>query len=123
MPEVTLDAALTCIFDRRNKRRKIWTPTILINRMGISRPPTHYSNYDRQAKQHAKRVLHELWLQHKLLRKIEPDTRNRYLGGSEVAYVRPEDAPSKFLVPCRTCGEPCPSFGDRDLLCETCNEG
>jgi len=118
MAKITHETALATIFDRRNKRRKIWTPTILLDRMGISRSPVPYGNYDTPARRHAKIVLHELWLQRKLLRKIRPDTRNRYLAGSEIAYIRPDDASGKFLVPCRTCQRPCVSHGDRDLLCE-----
>ena len=120
MTEITHEAVLETIFDERNKRRKIWTPTILLDRMGISRSPIPYSNYDKQSLRKAKKVLHELWLQRKLLRKTKPDTRNRYLAGSEVAYVRPGDAPDEFLVPCRTCQQPCLSHVDTDLLCERC---
>jgi len=121
MTELTHESALETIFDERNKRRKIWTPTILIDRMGISRSPVPYSNYDTPARRRAKKVLHELWLQGKLLRKTEPDTRNSYLAGSEIAYVRPADAPDRFLVPCATCQQPCLSHGEQDLLCEQCS--
>ena len=120
MTKVTNESALETIFAARNNQRKIWTPTILLDRMGLSRSPIPYSNYDTQSRRQAKRVLHELWLQGNLLRKTKPDTRNRYLAGSEIAYVRPADAPNEFLVPCRTCRKPCLSHGDQDLLCEQC---
>ncbi len=117
MLEVTQEAVLACIFDKHNETRKIWTPTTLIDRMGIARQRSARSDRRRLARKRAKTVLHELWLQGRLLRKIEPDTRGP---GPEIAYLRPEDAPGKFLVPCRECHEPCPSFGERDLLCEAC---
>lgn len=120
MTKITPEAALETIFDRRNRRRKIWTATILIDRMGISRSPVPYSNYDTQARRQAKKVLHELWLQRKLLRKTRPDTRNAYLAGAETAYVRPADAPETFLVPCHVCQQPSLSKGGRDVLCEKC---
>lgn len=120
MTKITQDSVLEAIFDQRNQRRKVWTPTILLDRMGISRSPIHYSTYDTQSRLQIKKILHELWLQRKLLRKTELDTRNMYLAGSEVAYVRPADAVGKILVPCSKCEKPCVSYGDQDLLCEQC---
>ena len=120
MTKITDEAALATIFDKGNKRRKIWTPTILLDRMGISRSPVPYSNYDKQSLRKAKKVLHELWLQRKLLRKTKPDTRNRHLAGAEIAYVRPSDAPDEFLVPRRICQQPCLTDVDADLVCEPC---
>ena len=122
MTDITHEAVLETIFDKRNKRRKIWTPTILVDRMGIARAPIRLSDYDKQPQRHAKKVLHELWLQGKLLRKVRPDTRNSYRAGSEIAYFRPADAPGEFLVPCRSCRQPCLSHADRDLLCEDCGD-
>ncbi len=126
MTELTHDTALETIFDECNKRRIIWTPTILINRMGISRSPIPYrkydthNNYDTQARRQAKQILHELWLQGNLLRKTRPDTRNSYLAGAEFAYFRPADAPGEFLVPCQQCQQPCLSRGERQLFCARC---
>jgi hypothetical protein len=120
MIDLTQDSALETIFDKRNQRRKIWTPTILIDRMGIARSPVTYGNYDKRALNRAKKILHELWLDRQLIRKVELDTRNRYLAGSEIAYIRPADAPAKFLIPCLHCRAPCLSHGRLDLQCDKC---
>ena len=58
MTKVTNESALETIFAARSNQRKIWTPTILLDRMGLSRSPIPYSNYDTQSRRQAKRVLH-----------------------------------------------------------------
>jgi len=119
--DLTPASALETINDKQNSRRKIWTATILLDRMGIARSPIPYGKWSKQKRLRAKRVLQELWLAGKLVRKPRPDTRNRYLAGSEKAYLRPEDAGGAYLVPCPKCQSPLVCRDNSIERCPTCD--
>ena len=108
MAEVlTEETALAAILDPKNCRQKVWTATILLDRMGINRSPVPYAKWSKANRLKAKRILDSLWRRGQIVRVPRPDTRNSYLAGSEIAYRRVQDAPGEYLVPCCSCGEPC----------------
>jgi hypothetical protein len=90
---LTEEAALATIFNPKNRNRKVWTATILLDRMGINRSPVpSYRSWSKTNRLKARRILDSLYRKGRLVRATEPDTRNRYIAGREIAYRRLEDA-------------------------------
>lgn len=109
------ETVLNMLFDPKNKKRKVWTPTVVLDRMGINRSPVPYDKWSKANRLKAKMILQALWQRGIIVRDVKKDTRNSYLAGAELAYRRPQDAHGAYLVPCRVCGAL--------RLCLRCSEG
>jgi hypothetical protein len=101
------ETALATIRNPKNRRRRVWTATILLNRMGINRGPVSYEKWSKANRLKARTILDALWKKGLIVRAVSPDTRNKYLAPHEIAYKRVEDAPAVYLVACPSCGAPC----------------
>lgn len=99
--ELTRDTVLQELQKSRNKKRKIWTASIILDRFGIYRWGEKYENYSRNDRLKANRILKELWVDGILVKKVKPDTRSLF--GKEDAYIRSEEAPTNFFVSCPHC--------------------
>jgi len=87
------ETALATIRNPKNRRRRVWTATILLNRMGINRGPVSYEKWSKANRLKARTILDALWKKGLIVRAVSPDTRNKYLAPHEIAYKRVEDAP------------------------------
>jgi hypothetical protein len=97
--QLTTTAAIETICARANRRRTIWTPTVLVERIGIAR----YPNIPAASHKRAARILRELWRAGKLVRRVDLKRDHVIL---EAAYMRPEDKPSLYFAACEKCGFP-----------------
>ena len=55
--QLTTTAVIETIYARENRRRTIWTPNIVLERIGIA----HYPNIPVASRRKAARILRELW--------------------------------------------------------------
>jgi predicted Zn-ribbon and HTH transcriptional regulator len=109
---LTTTAAIETIWARRNRRRTIWTPSILLERIGIARHPSTPVALHKQAA----RILRELWRAGKLVRRVALN-RDHLL---EAAYMRPEDKPPLYFEACDKCGFPRLARYGRAESCRKC---
>ena len=99
MPNITRDAVLNAIHGTSNRKRIIWTPAIVLERMHLGR----YPDYPRQEYERTKTVLAELCAEGLLIRRPE---LHSYYTLRETAYMRPDDAVGRNLGPTMTREEP-----------------
>ena len=95
--QITADMVLVLMNDQKHKRHKLWTPSLVIERLGISR----YPNFNKGQLKKSSYVLDQLWRQNKIIKKTRLDSRYTL---REVAYMRQEDAPVSFYKYCPICG-------------------
>jgi hypothetical protein len=109
---LTTSAAIETIWSRKNRRRTIWTASILLDRIGIARHPgTPVASHKQAA-----HILRELWRAGKLVRRV---VLNR-VHLLEAAYMRPEDKPPLYFEACDKCGFPrLVRYGQAEL-CRKC---
>ena len=96
---LTTTAVIETIYARENRRRTIWTPNLLLERIGIAR----YPNIPAASRKKAARILRELWRAGKLVRRVDLNRDEIIL---EAAYMRPEDKPPLYFAACDKCGFP-----------------
>jgi hypothetical protein len=119
-PEMTPETVRGVIESERNKRWRVWTATVLLERLGVRTRHATGEDFDRlkPIRRRAARVLRDLWLEGVLYRQEAVDTRS---GLREIKYVRPEDAPGVYLVPCEACGGPrLSTLRERGRVVEAC---
>jgi predicted Zn-ribbon and HTH transcriptional regulator len=109
----TATAAIETIWARKNRRRTIWTATILLERIGIAR----HSNTPAAFHKQAARILRELWRTGKLVRRVALNREGHLL---EAAYMRPEDKLSLYFEACDKCGFPRLARYGRAESCRRC---
>jgi len=97
--QLTTTAVIETIYARENRRRTIWTPNILLERVGIAR----YPNIPAASRKKAARILRELWRAGKLVRRVDLNRDHIIL---EASYMRPEDKPPLYFEACDKCGFP-----------------
>jgi hypothetical protein len=109
---LTATTVIEAIYARENRRRTIWTPNIVLERMGIAR----YPNIPPASRRKAARILRELWRAGRLVRRLDLN-RGRFL---EASYMRPEDKPLLYFDACDKCGFPRLVRHGRVDLCRKC---
>jgi hypothetical protein len=97
--QLTTLAALAIIYARENRRRAIWTPNTLLERIGIAHDTV---NFPASTRKKAARILRNLWRAGKLIRRIDLKRG----GVHEAAYMRSEDKPPFYFEACHKCGFP-----------------
>ncbi len=83
--EFDAESVLAVIYDRRNERRVIWSPSTTLSRMNIEHEPHHPRNNYRKMK----RILRQLCDGGHLIQR--PERHNDDTGKYEVAYSRVPD--------------------------------
>ena len=94
---ITVDTVFALMGEPRHQRHKLWTPSLVLERLGISRYPA-FTNADLKR---SRRVLEQLWSHGKICKKTRLDHRFTL---KEVAFTRLEDAPVSFYACCPACG-------------------
>ena len=80
---------MAVIRDPKNRRRKLWTASVVLDRMGVYRRFEEQSHYRRNDRLRVKRLLAEL-CEEGLLRVVKPHhTLHSATGTAEVAYGLP----------------------------------
>ena len=97
IPLITVDTVFALMGESRHKRHKLWTPSLVIERLGISR----YPNFSKENLKRSRHVLEQLWREGRICKKTRLDHRFTL---KEVAFTRPEDAPVSFYACCPACG-------------------
>jgi hypothetical protein len=110
---LTTTAVIETIWSRRNRRRTIWTATILLERIGIIRHPGTPAASHKQAAS----ILRDLWRAGKLVRRVVLNREDHLL---EAAYMRPEDKPPLYFEACDKCGFPCLARNGHAESCRKC---
>ena len=86
---------MAVIRDPKNRRRRLWTASVVLDRMGVYRRFEAYSNYRKNNRLRVKRLLAEL-CEEGLLRVVkERHTLHSTTCTAEVAYGLPEESESR----------------------------
>lgn len=91
--QLTTTTVIEAIYARENRRRTIWTPNIVLERIGIAR----YPNIPAASRRKAARILRELWRAGRLVRRVDLNRDHIIL---EASYMRPEDKPPLYFEAC-----------------------
>ena len=91
---ITREQIMAVITDPKNRRRKLWTASVVLDRMGIYRRFEDQDNYQRNDRIRVKRLLADL-CEAGLLRVVkERHTLHSATWTAEVAYGLPEEGKS-----------------------------
>jgi hypothetical protein len=94
-PKVTKEQIMAVVSDPKNRRRGLWTASVVVDRMGVYRRFEAYSNYRKIDRLRVKRLLAEL-CEERLLRVVkERHTLHSATWTAEVAYGLPEESESR----------------------------
>ncbi len=90
-PLITHELVLETIKDPKNKTRKLWTASVVLDRLGIYRKFESGANYNKQDRRRVKKLLEELYQAGHLVIVKEQHTLHSATANAEVAYGLPEE--------------------------------
>ncbi len=93
---ITAERVFALMNEPARKRQKLWTPSLVIERLGISRYPTFAKDHLKRAR----KVLELLWKEEEIIKKTRSESRFTL---REIAFMRIADAPLSYYIHCPLC--------------------
>ena len=111
--KIDLAIVRALMHDPKSKRFRLWTASLIVERLGIA----HYPRYPKDQLKRAANVLETLWKTQAIIKRLRLDHRFTL---REPAYMHLDDAPSAFYRACEKCGSPILTENNLPKPCPSC---